>query len=92
MAPTDWWAVIYVGVVTAGVSYLLFSHALRHISAATGVTLALAEPVMAFILAILVVGERPSWLAFSGLALVIIGVLNVVRAELRAPPSALHVA
>jgi DME family drug/metabolite transporter len=90
MAPSDWWAVMYVGVVTAGVSYLLFSHALRHISAATGVTLALAEPVMAFALAILVVGERPSWLAFAGLAFVIIGVLNVVRAELRAPPEKPH--
>lgn len=77
-------AVGYVGVVTAGVAYLLFSHALRHISAATGVTLALGEPVVAFMLAILVVGERPAPIAFGGLLLVIAGVLVVVRAELRA--------
>jgi drug/metabolite transporter, DME family len=79
----DWWPVLYVGVVTAGIAYLLFSYALRHISAATGVTLALGEPVMAFMLAVLVVGEKPSAYAFVGLALVVAGVLVVVRAELR---------
>lgn len=83
MAARDWWPVIYVGVVTAGIAYLLFSYALRHISAATGVTLALGEPVMAFGLAVLVVGEKPSAYAFAGLALVVAGVLVVVRAELR---------
>lgn len=82
--PADAWAVAYVGVITAGISYLLFSHALRHVSAATGVTLALGEPVMAFVLAILVAGERPALAAFGGLLLVIGGVLIVVRAELRA--------
>ncbi|MBS0344113.1 MAG: DMT family transporter, partial [Proteobacteria bacterium] len=82
--PADWWAVAYVGVVTAGVAYLLFSQALRHISAATGVTLALGEPVVAFTLATLVLGERPGAMAFAGLVLVIAGVLVVVRAELRA--------
>jgi DME family drug/metabolite transporter len=76
-------AVVYVGVVTAGLAYLLFSHALRHISAATGVTLALGEPVMAFAMAVLVIGEAPSAAAFGGLLLVIAGVLVVVRAELR---------
>lgn len=92
--PAAWWdggrpslqaadvaAVAYVGVVTAGVAYLLFSHALRHISAATGVTLALGEPVMAFALAVVVVGERPGALALAGLLLVLAGVLQVMRVE-----------
>jgi len=82
-AASDYWAVLYVGVVTAGVAYLLFSHALQHISAATGVTLALAEPVVAFTLATLVLREQPGALAFGGLLLVVLGVLVVVRAELR---------
>ena len=76
-------AVLYVGLLTAGVAYLLFSHALRHISAATGVTLALAEPVVAFVLAVLVVGEQPGGWAALGLLLVLVGVWLVVRAELR---------
>jgi drug/metabolite transporter, DME family len=77
----------YLGVVATGVAYLLFSHALRHISAATGVTLALAEPVTAFVLAVLVVGERPGWLAAGGGLLVLAGLLVVVFAELRGSAS-----
>jgi DME family drug/metabolite transporter len=94
--PLAWWdsgwpvlqlsevvAVLYVGLLTAGVAYLLFSHALRHISAATGVTLALAEPVVAFVLAVLVLGESAGGGAVSGLLLVLAGVGLVVRVELR---------
>lgn len=73
----------YLGVVATGVAYLLFSHALRHIGAATGVTLALAEPVTAFVLAVLAVGERPGWAAAGGGLLVLAGLLVVVWAELR---------
>jgi DME family drug/metabolite transporter len=75
-------AVAYTGVVTAGLPYLLFSLALRHITPATGVTLALCEPVVAFGLSVLVLGERPSTLAYLGLLLVLGGVLGVVRQEL----------
>lgn len=77
----------WLGVVATGVAYLLFSHALRHIAAATGVTLALAEPVTAFVLAVLVVGERPGWAAVGGGLLVLGGLLVVVLAELRASPA-----
>ena len=38
--------------------------------------------MMAFVLAIAVVGERPPAHAFVGLLLVLVGVLAVVRAEL----------
>jgi drug/metabolite transporter, DME family len=82
LRPRDGAAVLYVGVITAGVSYLLFANALRHISAATGVTLALGEPVVAFVLAVTILGEHPSLQAFAGLLLVVAGVLVVVRAEL----------
>lgn len=79
----DGTAVLYVGVVTAGVAYLLFSLSLRHISAAAAVTLALLEPVTACVLAVAVVGESLSTAALAGLALVLLGVLAVVRDELR---------
>jgi DME family drug/metabolite transporter len=74
----------WLGVVATGIAYLLFSHALRHVSGATGVTLALAEPVTAFVLAIAVVGERPGWAAAGGGLLVLAGLGVVVWAELRA--------
>jgi len=80
---SSWFMVAYLGLIATGISYLLFSHALRHVSAATGVTLAMAEPVTAFVLAIVVVGERPGAAAFGGLALVIAGLLLVVWLESR---------
>ncbi|MGJ7499392.1 EamA family transporter [Variovorax sp. ZT5P49] len=46
--PSGWVLVAYLGLVSTGIAYLLFSHALQHISGGSGVTLALAEPVTAF--------------------------------------------
>lgn len=79
-----WLMVSYLGLVATGIAFLLFSHALRHVAAATCVTLSLAEPVTAFVLAIVVVGERPGASAFGGLALVVAGLLLVVWFETRA--------
>lgn len=79
-------AVAYTGIVTAGLPYLLFSLALRHITPATGVTLALGEPVVAFALSVLVLGEGPAASAYLGLLLVVGGVLGVVKQELASPP------
>jgi DME family drug/metabolite transporter len=76
-----WGVVCYLGLVATGVAYLLFSHALRHLSGATGVTLALAEPATAFVLAIVVVGERPQWGAFAGLGLLLTGLGFVLWTE-----------
>ena len=75
-------AVAYTGMVTAGAGYLLFSFALHHLRPATAVTLALTEPVVAFMLAVLILEEPASHTAFSGLALVLAGVLAVIRTEL----------
>lgn len=82
-----WLLVGYLGVVATGVSYLLFSSGLRSISGATGVTLALGEPLTAFVLAILVVGEHPGLLAYSGLGLVLAGLGLVIWTELKAEAS-----
>jgi drug/metabolite transporter, DME family len=87
---TNWLVVTYLGVAATGVSYLLFGHALRHISGATGVTLALAEPVTAFALSIWLLSYRPTVGGYVGLGLVLAGLLLVIRTELRAarPPAA----
>ncbi|PWW47051.1 DME family drug/metabolite transporter [Melaminivora alkalimesophila] len=79
-----WMVVLYLGLVATGLAYLLFSSALRVLSGATAVTLALAEPVTAFALAIVVVGERPSAMAAVGLCGVLAGLGLVIAAELRA--------
>lgn len=75
--------VVWLGVVSTGIAYLIFSHALRHVSAATGVVLALAEPVTAFVLAIVVVGEQPGWGGALGLGAVLVGLWWVVRSEMQ---------
>ncbi len=74
---------IYLGVVVSGIAHALFSSGLRGISGATGVTLSLIEPVAAFVLAIWVVGEHQGLQSWVGLALVMLGLLIVVRAELQ---------
>lgn len=78
-----WAVVVYLGVVATGVAYLLFSIGLRTVSAATSVALSKFEPITAFVLSILVVGEHPSWLAWVGLALVLLGLWLVVYSEMR---------
>lgn len=76
---------VWLGCAATGIAYLCFSQALRHIPAATAVSLALAEPVTAFALAVVVVGERPGLLAGLGLLAVLAGLVLVVRNETRAP-------
>ncbi len=82
------WAVVgFLGVAATGVAYLLFSSGLRTVTAASAVSLALMEPVTAFLLAIVIVGERPDAMAGAGLAVLLAGLMLVIRAELRAPAS-----
>jgi DME family drug/metabolite transporter len=50
------------------------------------VTLALAEPLTAFALAVLVVNEQPAAGAFAGLGLVLAGLAVVIWAEVRKLP------
>ncbi|MER1967310.1 EamA family transporter [Castellaniella sp. GW247-6E4] len=78
-----WLLVGFLGIAATGIAYLLFSTGLRSISAASGVSLALMEPVTAFLLAILVVGEQPGALAYAGLAALLAGLVIVIRAETR---------
>jgi DME family drug/metabolite transporter len=74
---------LYLGVVATGISYLLFSNAQRHIAGSTAVTLALGEPITAFVLAVVVVGERPPPAAYGGLLMVLAGLAVVVWNEVR---------
>lgn len=84
----DVWVLLYLGIVATGISYALFTRGLRHIAGPTGVALALGEPVTAFLLAVLVVGESPGAGAVAGMLLVLVGLAVVMRAELRTAPAA----
>ena len=78
-----WLVVLYLGAIATGLAYLLFTHALRHIASSTAVSIVLVEPLTAFCLAIVVVGERPGVAGFAGLGLVMAGLALVVRDALR---------
>ncbi len=65
----------WLGLVTVVVSYLLMGAALRHLSAATAITLGLAEPMTAALLGVVVLGERLGVVQWVGLVAVLAGVL-----------------
>ena len=88
MNASGWAVVIYLGMVATGLAYLLFSVGLRGMSAATGVALSKAEPITAFALSLLIVGERPAWWSVMGLLGVIAGLWLVVQAERKAAATA----
>jgi drug/metabolite transporter, DME family len=60
----------YLGVITTVLAYLLYGRGLRTVPAPTAVTLGLAEPVVAAILGLVVLGERLTASAVAGLVLV----------------------
>ncbi|WP_339252323.1 EamA family transporter [Sporosarcina sp. FSL W8-0480] len=66
---------IYLGIAATSVAYILFSTGLRQIPSSSAVTLSLAEPLTAAILSVLVVGERLDLISWSGIALLLGGIL-----------------
>lgn len=59
-------------------AYLFFGAGLRSTSSSTATILTLIEPVVATILAILVVGERLALLGWAGLAFILVGVTVIL--------------
>jgi drug/metabolite transporter, DME family len=71
----------YLGLVTTVIAYLLYGRGLRTVPAPVAVTLGLAEPVVAALLGVVVLGERLTGAAAAGLVLVglAIAILTVGR-------------
>ncbi|MFJ9557446.1 EamA family transporter [Nocardiopsis sp. NPDC101807] len=73
---------LYLALFTVFLAYRLFGHGLRHTSASVATTLTLAEPAVAALLGVAVVGERLSAVSWTGLAVLALG-LAVLRAPAR---------
>lgn len=73
----------YLALVPMALAYLLFGHGLRHLPASTATTLALAEPVVATILATTVLHEHLAVIGWVGLLLVGAGIVLLAVAEAR---------
>jgi DME family drug/metabolite transporter len=69
----------HLGVLTVGVAYLLYGIGLRVLEPATAVSITLAEPLTATVVAVVVLGERLGGLGLIGAALVIAGLGLLAR-------------
>ncbi len=85
-APADWALIAYLGVGATGLSYALYTWGLRGVAASTAVTLALAEPVTAWILAGTLVGEPVTWRASLGIGAILAGLAVVALVPARRGP------
>ncbi|GLY82864.1 EamA family transporter [Actinoallomurus iriomotensis] len=74
-------AALYLGLITTGVGYVLYGRGLRTTPVATATTLTLAEPAVAAVLGLFVLGEHLGGTALAGLALLVISLLILTLPE-----------
>jgi drug/metabolite transporter (DMT)-like permease len=70
-----WWALIALGIFQLGLPYVLYSIAIKRVTALEAVLIPMLEPVLNPLWVMLVVGERPTGWALWGAALVLGAVL-----------------
>jgi DME family drug/metabolite transporter len=70
---------LYLGIVATGLAYVLFGYGLRRLTSATAVTLVLAEPLTAALLAVVVLDESIPVTGWLGVAVVMSGLVLVGR-------------
>jgi drug/metabolite transporter, DME family len=70
---------LYLGVVATGLAYVLFGYGLRRMTSASAVTLVLAEPLTAALLAVVVLDESIPWVGWTGVVAVAVGLGLVGR-------------
>ncbi len=68
-------AALYLGLVTTGVGYVLYGRGLRDTPVAAATTLTLAEPAVASVLGLAVLGEHLGVTAAAGLVLLVVSLL-----------------
>ena len=77
----------YLAVGPMFVAYLLFGFGLRHLRSSVATTITLIEPLVATLLAVLVVGERLESIGWLGLAFIFAGITVIVTARRASKPS-----
>ena len=70
---------LYLGIVATGLAYVLFGYGLRRLTSATAVTLVLAEPLTAALLAVAVLDESIPLTGWLGVVAVMAGLVLVGR-------------
>jgi DME family drug/metabolite transporter len=68
-------AAFWLGAATIAAAYILFGRGLRRLPAGVAATLVLAEPLVATLLGVVLLGERLGWLGWLGAGLVALGLV-----------------
>ncbi|MEV5412373.1 EamA family transporter [Thermopolyspora sp. NPDC052614] len=79
---------VYLGCATTALAYFLYGRGLRTTPVATAATLALAEPAVAAVLGLVVLGERLSPSSWAGMAMLGLALVAVARSTASAPEPA----
>lgn len=79
-------AALYLGLAATALAYFLYGRGLRTTPVSTAATLALAEPAVAALLGLVVLGEHLPPLSVAGLALLAVSLVAVAVPERRAVP------
>lgn len=80
--PTHAGVALYMAFIPMFIGYLCFSYGLRYIAASTATLITLLEPVVAVVLAVVIVGE---WLSLSGWLGIPLVMLSLLLQTLRRP-------
>ena len=80
--PTSVSITAYLALGPMFIAYLLVGRSLRTLTASTVTTIALLEPVVATLLAVIVVGERLGAISWLGIAGILLGIVVLVAARL----------
>jgi drug/metabolite transporter (DMT)-like permease len=73
--PLSWTSLVLLGIFQIGLSYALYSVAIKHVSALEGILVPVIEPILNPVWVLLFVGETPGKWALLGGAIVITAVL-----------------
>lgn len=78
-----WAALLVLGIFQLGLSYVLYSIAIKHVTALEAMLITIIEPLLNPLWVFLLLGEAPGWLALVGGGVIMAGVLSkyIVRTE-----------
>jgi drug/metabolite transporter (DMT)-like permease len=85
-----WAGVLYMAIAATVIAYLGWMLALRYVNAAGAAATLFLQPLAGTALAVLVLGERPSWVTLAGGLCIVAGVWIASRGEARAARRALE--
>jgi DME family drug/metabolite transporter len=80
-SPQGFISILWLGLVTTSLGYVLFMFGLKRIESSKAATVVLAEPATATILAAVVIGESLVLQSYIGIIIVAVGILYVSRSH-----------